>query len=234
MHSRAPHSQPLRFPGCHCTISGCSDNHCPCVAAYRECDPDLCHCGAHLKLPLVCKEAVRSEGQPLEALRCIPVGSKEGKDFLQRSCCNVSIQLQQYSVPAPGIVVGASGIHNLGAFAKRGFKKNELVCEYMGEVITQSEAEKRGEIYDRSTGYSYLFNLNHETVVDSTRKGGKCKFINHKKAALANCYAKVMTVNGDNKIGIFAKRDIAQSEELSFDYGYNELNAPDWAMVDLL
>lgn len=33
-----------------------------------------------------------------------------------------------------------------------------------------------------------------------------------------NCYSRVITVNGDEHIIIFAKRDINQWEELTYDY----------------
>ncbi|KAM6287061.1 histone-lysine N-methyltransferase SUV39H2 isoform X2 [Aptenodytes patagonicus] len=60
-------------------------------------------------------------------------------------------------------------------------KTNSFVMEYVGEVITSEEAERRGQLYDNQ-GNTYLFDLDYDSdefTVDAARYGNVSHFVNH-------------------------------------------------------
>lgn len=137
-------------------------------------------------------------------------------------CRNMKLLLKQQQ----RVLLGRSDVSGWGAFLKNPVNKNDYLGEYTGELISHREADKRGKIYDREDS-SFLFNLNDQYVLDAYRKGDKLKFANH--SPTPNCYAKVIMVAGDHRVGIFAKERIAAGEELFYDYRYEPDRAPAWA-----
>ena len=170
------------FRGCACK-GRCTTASCSCFAAKRECDPDLCKtCGACTHPP--------------------------NKPATHQRCQNDNIGMRRHC----HLLLGQSTIEDAGwgIYTKSALKKGDFVHEYVGEVISQEEAERRGRIYDK-VNRSYLFNLTSDFVVDASRKGNKSRFANHSQKP--NCCTKMVTVNGDVRIGLYAKEDIeAQSE----------------------
>ncbi|KAG0563224.1 hypothetical protein KC19_8G013400 [Ceratodon purpureus] len=191
-----------RFRGCHCAKSNCCSRQCPCFAAGRECDPDVCR-----NCWVGCGDGT-FEGPP-------PRGDSS-------ACLNMKLMLKQQQ----RVLLGKSDVAGWGAFLKNPVAKHEYLGEYTGELISHREADKRGKIYDRENS-SFLFNLNDQYVLDACRKGDKLKFANH--SPQPNCYAKVIMVSGDHRVGIFAKEKITAGEELFYDYRYEPDRAPPWA-----
>lgn len=106
-----------------------------------------------------------------------------------------------------------SAIHNWGLYAMENIAMNDMIIEYVGEVLRQSVADKREKRYEaRGLGSSYLFRIDDNTIVDATKKGGIARFINH--SCMPNCTAKIIKVEGTKRIVIYALRDIAMSEFL--------------------
>ncbi|KAE9316637.1 hypothetical protein PF008_g18950 [Phytophthora fragariae] len=139
-------------------------------------------------------------------------------------CGNVNIMRGQMRK----IGVAASATHGWGAYALEDAEEGDFMYEYTGSLLSQDEAERRGNVYDKTT-ISFLFDLNEDSVVDATRKGNKSKFANHDSAG-PKCFARIMLVNGDHRIGIYAKEDITTGDELFFDYGYSGV-IPDWSQA---
>lgn len=112
-----------------------------------------------------------------------------------------------------------SAIHDWGLYALEPIERGEMVIEYVGEVIRQQVADHREKRYERQgIGSSYLFRIDEEFVIDATKSGNIARFINH--SCDPSCTAKIITVYGQKKIVIYAQRDIALGEEITYDYKF--------------
>ncbi|MEY3784319.1 MAG: hypothetical protein RLZZ230_641 [Candidatus Parcubacteria bacterium] len=105
----------------------------------------------------------------------------------------------------------------LGLFAAASLTKGELVIEYTGETVSDAEAQRRGG--------KYLFELNENFTIDGTTRTNIARYINH--SCKPNCYPELN--DNETKVFIFAKRNIAPGEELTYNYGkfyFNEVIKP--------
>ncbi|PNW71091.1 hypothetical protein CHLRE_17g746247v5 [Chlamydomonas reinhardtii] len=168
-----------RFRGCTCK-SGCKNNMCPCAAAGRECDPDLC-------------------------AGCAP--TLEGRAEPGRECANMRLRLRQHA----HVVLGTSDIPGAGwgLFAAQYVARNGFLGEYTGDLITQDEANRRGSVYDHMNN-----------------RGNKLRCANHSSEPVAK--AKVLLVDGESRIAIFADKPVTPGMEITYDYRYSEDTAPHW------
>ncbi|KAI0523116.1 hypothetical protein KFK09_005506 [Dendrobium nobile] len=122
------------------------------------------------------------------------------------------------------MLLGKSRIHGFGVFAKLPHRAGDMilsqVIEYSGELVRPSIADIREHcIYNSLVGAgTYMFRIDNERVIDATKAGSIAHLINH--SCEPNCYSRVISVNGDEHIIIFAKRDISQWEELAYDYRF--------------
>lgn len=105
--------------------------------------------------------------------------------------------------------------------------KGQFICEYVGEVVTHEEAERRGHDYD-AQGITYLFDLDMNRkdnlyTVDAAYYGNVSHFINH--SCDSNCGVWAVYINCVDldlpRLCLFATRKIEAGEELSFDYESN-------------
>ncbi|XP_050069319.1 histone-lysine N-methyltransferase PR-Set7 [Anopheles maculipalpis] len=109
-----------------------------------------------------------------------------------------------------------------GIVTTRPFSKGEFVVEYIGDLISVSEAKLREQIYakDDNTGcYMYYFrhkNLQH--CIDATAESGKLgRLVNHSRNG--NLVTKTVPINNRPHLVLIAKEDIEKDVEVTYDYG---------------
>lgn len=189
---------------CHCPskcprrLRGC---RCSTGKSGVSCATTKCHCVEY-----------RRECDPELCLSC------GCKDELT-ACRNSQIQKGAHKA----LEIGRS-CWGLGAFLTELAKENDLLAEYVGELIYEPTFDSRGEVATHR-GRSYSFKLNSTFTLDSSYLGNSSRFIDHSSSAVQtrppNCRAYVRLVNGEHRIGIFALQDIEPGSEILMDYGHD-------------
>ncbi|VEU23402.1 DEKNAAC104559 [Brettanomyces naardenensis] len=136
------------------------------------------------------------------------------------------LELNQLLKRQKPVQFARSAIHNWGLYALEPIAAKEMIIEYVGERIRQKVAEVREKRYLKSgIGSSYLFRVDENTVIDASKKGGIARFINH--CCDPSCTAKIIKVDGKKRIVIYALRDVAANEELTYDYKFEREDNPE-------
>lgn len=75
---------------------------------------------------------------------------------------------------------GKSAIHDWGLFAMESIAADEMVIEYVGQMVRPVVADLRERQYEATgIGSSYLFRIDLDTIIDATKCGNLARFINH-------------------------------------------------------
>uniref|UniRef100_A0A1I7U7N4 [histone H3]-lysine(27) N-trimethyltransferase n=1 Tax=Caenorhabditis tropicalis TaxID=1561998 RepID=A0A1I7U7N4_9PELO len=195
---------------CSCRENGmCSslckcDPNCPqrfpgCNCSPGQCQSKACQCyrASWECSPLTCRNC-----------KCDSMDTNEIK------CKNFSMNRMNHKK----MMVGKSKIAGNGLFILESAEKDEFITEYVGERITDDEAERRGAIYDKLK-CSYIFNLTTGGAIDSFSLGNISRFANHESTD-PTLYARTVVVGGEHRIGFYAKKALKPGDELLFDYDY--------------
>ncbi|HCY17473.1 MAG: SET domain-containing protein-lysine N-methyltransferase [Curvibacter sp. GWA2_64_110] len=106
-----------------------------------------------------------------------------------------------------------SGVHGKGVFAVQDIAEGETLIEYVGEVISWEEAQRRHPHDPKDPNHTFYFHVDEDHVIDAKVGGNSSRWINH--SCDPNCEAD--EVGG--RVFIKALRNIQAGEELNYDYG---------------
>jgi SET domain-containing protein len=118
-----------------------------------------------------------------------------------------------------------SPIHGLGAFALQDIPKGTRIIEYVGEKISNAEADRRYDDESMRKHHTFLFILNTRTCVDAAFDGNESRFINH------SCDPNAEAVIEAGHIWIESIKRIPAGTEIVYDYQFED--DPDYTVQDL-
>jgi uncharacterized protein len=114
--------------------------------------------------------------------------------------------------PLGGLEIRSSSIHGRGCFTTRPIKKGTWVLEYTGRRLRRQEANRI--YYQRSSTYLFVL-ADGQTVIDGI---GMASLVNH------SCEPNCAPTEEDERVYLFAVRDIAAGDELTYDYNLTNSN----------
>ncbi|WUR04980.1 histone-lysine N-methyltransferase EZH2 [Vairimorpha necatrix] len=161
--------------------------------------------------------------------KCKILGRPCGDYCKYKGCCSSEVKSQGLALKAKSTFIYESPKAGLGCFANETIKKGDFVIEYIGEIISVSEGDRRGNFYDANKK-SYIFEYSSKHCIDANNIGNNSRFINHSNKP--NTYIKKVEIDRKIRLCFFALRDIKIGEELFFNYNYTEEAKVKFNLVD--
>ena len=135
-------------------------------------------------------------------------------------CQNQRFQRRQYA----DVTVFQTEKKGYGLRTNIHLSPEEMIYEYIGEVIDEGRFRRRMVQYDEEgIKHFYFMSLSKGEFVDATKKGNMGRFCNH--SCNPNCYVDKWVVGDKLRMGIFAERKIQKGEELVFNYNVDRYGA---------
>ena len=107
----------------------------------------------------------------------------------------------------------SSRVHGKGVFALCHMAAGETVIEYVGEIISMTEAQRRHPHDPSNPEHTFYFHIDDARVIDGLYGGNASRWINH------SCRPNCEPVEVDGRIYIQTRRQVWRGEELTFNYG---------------
>jgi len=112
------------------------------------------------------------------------------------------------------IEVRESGVHGRGVYATQFISEGNRIIEYIGQRISWEGAPD-----DDNDPHTFNFGLESGEVINPAIGGNDARWINH------SCDPNCEAIEEDDRIFIYAMRDIEPGEELFYDYAM-EIDEP--------
>ena len=143
------------------------------------------------------------------------------------TCCNMRLQKKRWKKMKPFDTKDEA--RGTGLKIMEDCKAGEFVTEYIGEIIDRAQFKKRlWEYYHEGKvkGNFYMMEVNANCIIDATRKGNYSRFMNH--SCNPSCEIQKWQVGNDDRVAIFAKRDLKRGDEITIDYQFEHFTMDKW------
>lgn len=129
---------------------------------------------------------------------CDPELCKAGK-----KCQNQMFSKQEY----PKLQLKHMGNRGFGLISVEDIKRDSFIIEYVGELINFKENNRRLLQKHKSRDeHFYFLYVSRDLCIDAGPRGNDSRFMNH--SCDPNCDTQFWTVNGNERVGLFAVKDI--------------------------
>lgn len=105
-----------------------------------------------------------------------------------------------------------SPIQGTGAFAIQPIPRGTRLIEYLGERISQKEADSRYDDDEEEHPHVLLFSVDRGVAIDAAVGGNDARFFNH------SCDPNCDAVIEKRRVFLETMRDVEPGEELTYDY----------------